>query len=526
MSAKADNGTPLHLTVNRRDAAGTSAHGAAERDPVTEMARALLDGGAAACVTDRRGELIYANAAYERIAVAVAQADLAPIGRPIDGPPRPSDAKSEALTRAEAFGTLAERQHAITVNNVTEHYSLRHELLRDADGRALARASIFTPVTDRESAKTKLAAAIERLDDITRLVSDWVWETDRTLVLTFVSPRVNEALGYHQIELTGRRLSDLLAEPSDVVEALTTPGGRRPFRDVEVKISGRHGKVRHVLLSGLPTYCPTTGSFLGFRGTAHDVSELKWREEALLGAKEDAELANRTKSEFLASMSHELRTPLNAIIGFSDIMDAEMLGPLGNERYKGYSKDISDSARHLLALINDILDVAKVEAGQMSLVEEIVEPGELIESVRRLVAPRAERANLSLRVRNAAGAPPLRADGTKLKQILINLMSNAVKFTPEGGRIELVAEAAESGEFMFVVSDSGIGIEAEDIPRAMAPFGQVDSRLNRKFDGTGLGLPLAKSLTELHGGTFELVSRIGVGTKVTVRLPASRIAND
>ncbi len=159
----------------------------------------------------------------------------------------------------------------------------------------------------------------------------------------------------------------------------------------------------------------------------------------------------------------------------------------------------------------------------MSLAEEIINPHSLIESVRRLVAPRAERANLSLKIRIPDNIPALRADKTKLKQILINLISNALKFTPEGGRIELVAEAAPNGEFVFIVSDTGIGIAAEDIPRAMAPFGQVDSRLSRKFEGTGLGLPLAKALTELHGGEFQLVSRIDVGTTVTVRLPATRI---
>ncbi len=522
MTAKPNQRPPLSLTVDRENAAESPPR----LDPVADLARALLDGGAATCVTDRRGELLYANAAYERIAEAVAEAGLAPIGRPIDGPSRDSNATTKALAAVEALTDQVERPHAIAVNGGIEHVTLRHEVLCDADGRKAARATIFTPITDQESAKTKLAAASERLDDITRLVSDWVRETNRNQVLTFVSPRVTEALGYQQLELTGRRLSELLAEPSDIVDALASKSGRRPFRDLEVKIADRHGEVRHVLLSGLPVYCPTTGSFLGFRGTANDISELKWREEALLRAKEDAELANRTKSEFLASMGHELRTPLNAIIGFSDIMSGQLLGPLGNEQYEGYTKDISDSAQHLLALINDILDAAKIEAGQLSLAEEIVDPHKLIESVRRLVAPRAERANLHIEVRIADDAPALRADKTKLKQILINLISNAVKFTPEGGRIELAAEAARNGEFAFIVSDTGIGIAPDDIPRAMAPFGQVDSRLSRKFEGTGLGLPLAKSLTELHGGTFQLVSQIAVGTTVTVRLPASRIVED
>ncbi len=526
MSAKPDRRAPLSPTMDQRDALDAAAGRDPGPDPVAALARAVLDSGEATCVTDGRGELLYANAAYERISVALAEAGLAPIGRPIHGPARRPDAATGGLGEAENPAGWAGRRRAIVVQGQTEHYAVRHDVLRDADGRAVARASIYTPISDEEGPKAKLAATLERLEDITRLVSDWVWESNRNLVLTFVSPRVNEALGYHPLELTGRRLSDLLVEPNDAVDALASLDGRRPFRDVGVTIAHCDGALRHVLLSGLPVYCPKTGSFLGFRGTAQDVSELKWREKALLKAKEDAEWANRTKSEFLASMSHELRTPLNAIIGFSDIMGGEMLGPLGNEQYRGYSKDISESARHLLLLINDILDAAKIEAGQMSLCEELVHPQSLLSSVRRLVAPRAERAKLDLELRVAEALPPLHADKTKLKQILINLISNAVKFTPEGGRIELSAFAAEDGDFVFLVSDTGIGIEPDDIPRAMAPFGQVDSRLSRKFEGTGLGLPLAKSLTELHGGTFQLVSQRAVGTTVTVRLPASRVVRE
>jgi PAS domain S-box-containing protein len=343
------------------------------------------------------------------------------------------------------------------------------------------------------------------------------------MVLSYLSPRVHEVLGYHQLQLVGRPLADLLVEPGAAIEALFAKTQRRPFRDQAVEIADSSGEIHPVLLSGLPIYCPSSGDFLGFRGTAQDVSELQRREKALLQAKEAAELANRTKSEFLASMSHELRTPLNAIIGFSDIMQGEMLGPIGNTRYKVYATDISDSAGHLLELINDILDAAKIEAGQMSLAEEIVAPRDLVESVCRLIAPRAARANLRLEVRVADSLPALRIDKTKIKQILINLLSNAVKFTPENGRVSLSAEVAEDGEFLFQVGDSGIGIAAADVARAMSPFGQVDSRLSRKYEGTGLGLPLAKSLTELHGGGFELVSQPEFGTTVTVRLPAYRV---
>ncbi len=379
------------------------------------------------------------------------------------------------------------------------------------------------PEDHTEGHAKKLAETLERLDDLTRLVSDWVWETDPDLVLTFLSPRVNEVLGFHPHELAGRPLGDLPLEPNEALDALKTREGRRPFRELEVEIADHQGETRQFLLSGLPVYSPATGAFLGFRGTAHDMTELIRRESALIDAKEDAESANRTKSEFLATMSHELRTPLNAIIGFSEIMDNEMMGPLGNEQYKGYVGDISESARHLLALINDILDASKIEAGQMVLNEETVQPEALIQSIQRLIAPRVERAALTMEVNLDARGTSLYIDKTKISQILINLISNALKFTIEGGKVELRGTLADDGTFAFQISDTGIGIAPEDIPKAMAPFGQVDTRLSRKFEGTGLGLPLAKALTELHGGDFEIESQPDVGTTVTVRLPARRV---
>ncbi|MFQ5468512.1 MAG: PAS domain-containing sensor histidine kinase, partial [Kiloniellaceae bacterium] len=422
----------------------------------------------------------------------------------------------------------------------------------EADGGAGAVAVVFEPLLDAQILRTNALEAIARLDDYARLVSDWIWETNRNLVLTFVSARVSEALDFHPVELTGRPLGDLVRGVPELFERLPTPEGRRPFRDVEVEVVDRRGQVRQFLLSGLPVYNNAGGDFAGFRGTAHDVTERKWREAAMIAAKENAELANRAKGEFLANMSHELRTPLNAIIGFAEIMADEMYaplgdpryreyvgdigfseimtneicGPLGSAQYKGYVVDISDSARHLLAMINDILDAAKIESGHMSLGESMVAPGALLSSVRRLIAPRAELAGVNLSIEASDDLPRLRADSTKLKQILINLVSNAVKFTGRNGRVEMRAQMGDAGEFLFMVSDTGIGMEPDDIPRALAPFGQVDSRVSRKFEGTGLGLPLAKSLTELHDGSFDLVSQPGVGTTVTVRLPATRVVRD
>ena len=267
-------------------------------------------------------------------------------------------------------------------------------------------------------------------------------------------------------------------------------------------------------------HCTADGSMVGIRT---DITDLKNREDALFAAKEAAEIASRSKSEFLANISHELRTPLNAIIGFSEIMREELFGPLGSPQYREYIADVFDSAQHLLQLINDILDIAKAEAGKLELAEDEVEISEVVASALRIVQERAHRGKIAIRTQLPANLPPLYADERKLKQILLNLLTNAVKFTPPGGTIEIAGRLAPNGEFLLSVADSGIGIAAGDIATALAPFGQVDSKLARKYDGTGLGLPLSVAMAKLHGGDMSIASVVGEGTTVTVRLPASRL---
>lgn len=242
------------------------------------------------------------------------------------------------------------------------------------------------------------------------------------------------------------------------------------------------------------------------------------RTRDLLRAKEQAELASRSKSEFLATISHELRTPLNAIIGFSEVMAGAMFGPLGNARYQGYAVDIVNSGRHLLAVINDILDISKVEAGQMTLETGRVDMAEVIDAAVRLVEARARSGNLGLRSEVSADLPAISADRRRCLQILVNLLSNAIKFTPEGGRVAVSAEAAADG-VCLKVRDTGIGMTESEIAVAMEPFRQVDGSLARQYEGTGLGLPLARSMAELHGGSLRVVSRKGEGTEVSVWLP-------
>jgi two-component system cell cycle sensor histidine kinase PleC len=249
------------------------------------------------------------------------------------------------------------------------------------------------------------------------------------------------------------------------------------------------------------------------------LSELARKYEA---EKVRAEGANQAKSEFLANMSHELRTPLNAINGFSEIMIAEMYGPLGDSRYKDYSRDILNSGQHLLALINDILDMSKIEAGKMNLRFEPLSLDEVAEDALRLVRNRAEAAGLALRLDFDADLPEVEADYRAIKQVLLNLLSNAIKFTPRGGVVTVHAERRDDplGERVKIaVQDTGIGIPPEDLARLARPFEQIEGQHTKTQQGTGLGLALTKALVEMHGGLLDLRSAPGQGTSASFSLP-------
>ena len=240
-------------------------------------------------------------------------------------------------------------------------------------------------------------------------------------------------------------------------------------------------------------------------------------------ANDQANAANQAKSEFLAAMSHELRTPLNAIIGFSEIMQNQTLGPIGSPKYQEFASDIFGSGHHLLELINDILDLSKIESGNAILYEDGIDVSDLIRSVLKMVENEANERNVKLELECPDELPNLHADRRKLKQILINLLANAIKFSNPSGTIVVKTWCQKASGHVFQIVDTGIGISPKDIPKALAKFGQVDSDLNRKYEGAGLGLPLTKGLIELHGGCLDLQSDVGIGTTVTVRFPADRI---
>jgi len=264
--------------------------------------------------------------------------------------------------------------------------------------------------------------------------------------------------------------------------------------------------------------------FLLISGVAAWVSVAQYRQIAEReAAKQKAETANRAKSSFLATMSHELRTPLNAIIGFSDMMRSQILGEIGNQRYHPYIVNIHDSGEHLLQIITDILDLSKAEAGKLDLAEDIFDLRDVVRSVRQLTGGCLNAGRITEKIDLPPDLPPLRGDERKIKQVLLNLISNSVKFTPADGTIELSARFDRTNGLVLTIADTGIGIPQADLDRVLEPFEQADSSLSRQHAGTGLGLPLVRAMIELHGGTVTLNSTLGVGTKVILTLPAERL---
>jgi signal transduction histidine kinase len=247
------------------------------------------------------------------------------------------------------------------------------------------------------------------------------------------------------------------------------------------------------------------------------------RTEQLTAARDRALAASKAKSEFLANMSHELRTPLNAIIGFSETMKLEVMGPIENLIYSDYVASIHASGQHLLGVINDLLDLAKIEAGRMDLHEEIFDFQDIVAEMTHLLGEQAAREALAIGAEIQDGLPRIQGDKGKIRQLLLNLLSNAMKFTPKGGVITITARLSGAGDFVLSVTDTGIGIPADKIDAVLETFVQVQNVLTRNHTGSGLGLPLCKALIELHGGSMALESEVGKGTCVTVSLPDSRV---
>jgi len=386
-------------------------------------------------------------------------------------------------------------------------------------------AGFASDVTELKRREAELVAAEARVRDFAETASDWFWESDAALRLTFVSTKAGDQ-GFDTSRDLGRGLTEILVgstdDPARAQAYRDTLALREAFREVALTLTGKDGATRHIALSAKPVI-DAAGRFHGYRGVSRDITAVVAGAKALQSALERAEEASRTKSEFLANMSHELRTPLNAIIGFSDMMRSG-LPNMDLARYESYATDIHRSGLHLLELINDLLDLAKIEAGKMEMRDEPIDLPAMLEDIQRMMQGQAERAGLSIEIAANRAIRYLLADERSLRQIVLNLVANAVKFTPAGGRTMIAVGPGPEGMVRLSVSDTGIGIAPEDVARLMQPFVQVDSAYGRRHKGSGLGLALVRTLVELHGGQVSIDSALGRGTTVHVDLPGWRAA--
>ncbi len=371
------------------------------------------------------------------------------------------------------------------------------------------------------------AILLRRTDALMRRVvessSDGLLVIDEGGKVQSANPAAERMLGQQSGELVGQHFFDVIATANHQPPIHSLSRMAYAERPSQVELTRPDGStlIADVALTRIPDHPTAT-----FVALLHDVTEMKMREAELRVARDQAEAASNSKSQFLANMSHELRTPLNAVIGFSEIMKGELLGPIGTESYRGYSHSIHDSAKHLLSIINDILDISSIESGSPRLYEGIHEPEQICQSVIALVNGRAETAGVALVVNIDPATELLFADGRMVKQMLINLLGNAIKFSPKGSRVELkvtpAGPEAQGGGMILAVVDQGIGIAKADIPRILKPFEQVETAFARNFDGVGLGLPLVNSMARLHDATLSIESELNHGTTASILFPAAR----
>ncbi len=383
-------------------------------------------------------------------------------------------------------------------------------------------ATYYTEFTESVALERRLAESEARIQTLLDNSPTPIYFKDRDLRFVMVNRRFLELYEVAPDEVIGKtslevhrteEANDFMAHDREVMD-------KRTLITREEIIKGDT-----YLTSKFPVI-NSEGELLGVGGIETDISERVTVERAYRQARDEAEAANRSKSAFLANMSHELRTPLNSIIGFSDSLLVGTLGEIENPTHREYLSIIRDGGEHLLHLINDILDLSRIEAGKLTLEEEPSDLRAIFADSIRLTAERAGSGGIFIDNKVPQGLPKIMADQRQLRQVLINLLSNAIKFTDPGGRITASASILEDGVLQIRVADTGVGIDAENLKLVQQPFVQVADAMTRKHKGSGLGLAIVKSIINMHGGEFTLESELGVGTTAIITLPAARVLAD
>jgi len=494
--------------------------------PSSDIARAFFESNPAALdLKTVDGRYLFVDKAWSMLTGVSAKKALTGEGGPYYRPDHVADSSRQHAEVVET-GSVVTRDHDFDMPDGGRYTrEVTKFPLYDDDGILVAVGTIANDLTETKETKQKLERTLGEFSAVMNNIDYGILFMDSEL----------------RARLANKAFQDMWGFPDELIERSTTMSefmefnrhnGIYPVTDDEFDayVAERVSKVRAgsipptemVRADGrvLEYQCialPDGGRML----TYFDITERKRTEDALFVAKEEAEIANRTKTEFLANMSHELRTPLNSIIGFAEMLKNEVFGPVGDRKYAEYASDIAASGAHLLNVIGDLLDISKIEANRLDLSETRLEVYEIMAFCVRVVGERAADKGLALSIDSDPKLPGLVGDELRIKQILLNLLSNAIKFTPPSGQVT-VRGFMQDGGIVLEVADTGIGISSEDLPKVLAPFQQVRPDFTIAGDGTGLGVHLSLRLAELHGGSLSIDSEVGAGTTVAVKFPSER----
>lgn len=399
-------------------------------------------------------------------------------------------------------------------------------MIRQDDNKNMRVVGSFSSMEDRQKAEWALMEAERKYRTIWENAAAGIYQMTTEGKLISANPAIARIFGFVNADAMMRDIKnahhDLYVQPSErlrILKSLTPEDAHEMFEFQAYRQDGQKIWVQEMIRRAEDEH----GNLMYYEGSLEDVTNRKNAEMQLQEAKRESDMANRAKSEFLSNMSHELRTPLNSIIGFSEIIRNQVLGPIEPASYWEYARDIHESGRHLLSIINQILDISKIETGNRDLREGIVDMAKVIQAVVELSLPKIKDSKLLLVDINYNKFPKIWGEELAIRQMVTNILSNAIKFTEEGGRISIHTDYDDAGDFLFSITDTGIGLDEHELSRMTSKFGVLDGRLSKSTSGIGLGLSLVQSLMHLHGGRLEIISQKGIGTTVTMVFPKSRI---
>ena len=511
------------------------------------LAKMKFDENVPLYVSTIKGELVFVNDGY-RALVSDSESINGMVHHPRGEYTLPASLLS-ILNEVQLTRSSVTVEKTIHIHGNMRQYRSRHFPICDDQGYVIAIGGTYTDCTEQYKASNSEDASIteQRYRDFARATSDWYWEVDKSFNLTYLSNRFTAITGVPSFLMMGKRLDDVgnLLEGFEGGEVKCTSFMKKnaPFRDQLMVLKDQDDENIYIYLSGVPLFDVQSGEFQGFRGAGTDVTDshkskvkaekvqktlnetlndLKDKRAKLDVATKQAEEALEAKGDFLAAMSHELRTPLNAIIGFAETMTMQAFGEL-NDQYISYSNDIMNAGRHLLHLINDILDVAVLESGKIQLETEDVSLREVVETARNMVVINADKKEIDISELSITDDINIYADTRRITQVFVNLMGNAVKFTPEGGKIGIRTKLFAENVIAVSVWDTGIGISPEQQDLVFEKFHQDRGHIYaRKEEGAGLGLHISKHLARQMGGDMILKSEVGEGSEFTVLIPLTK----